>query len=92
MSDLTSEYKKDQCHLGIRVLYVDVDLATRVTELASDLFAHRCLLGYLMRHADRVVTRTMLLERVWDFHFDPETNIVETHVRPVAGQALQRWA
>lgn len=38
------------------------------------------LLEYLMRHAGRVVTRTMLLENVWDFHFDPKTNIVETHV------------
>ena len=38
------------------------------------------LLEYLMRHADRVVTRTMLLEAVWDFHFDPKTNIVETHI------------
>jgi two-component system OmpR family response regulator len=38
------------------------------------------LLEYLMRHADRVVTRTMLLENVWDFHFDPKTNIVETHM------------
>ncbi|HTN13093.1 MAG TPA: response regulator transcription factor [Acetobacteraceae bacterium] len=38
------------------------------------------LLEYLMRHADRVVTRTMLLEGVWDFHFDPKTNIVETHI------------
>jgi two-component system OmpR family response regulator len=38
------------------------------------------LLEYLMRHADRVVTRTMLLEIVWDFHFDPKTNIVETHM------------
>ena len=38
------------------------------------------LLEYLMRHADRVVTRTMLLEGVWDFHFDPKTNIVETHM------------
>lgn len=38
------------------------------------------LLEYLMRHAGRVVTRTMLLESVWDFHFDPRTNIVETHI------------
>lgn len=38
------------------------------------------LLEYLMRHAGQVVTRTMLLENVWDFHFDPKTNIVETHV------------
>ena len=38
------------------------------------------LLEFLVRHADRVVTRTMLLEGVWDFHFDPKTNIVETHI------------
>jgi two-component system, OmpR family, response regulator len=38
------------------------------------------LLECLMRNADRVVTRTMLLEMVWDFHFDPKTNIVETHM------------
>ncbi len=38
------------------------------------------LLEFLMRHAGQVVTRTMLLEGVWDFHFDPKTNIVETHI------------
>ena len=38
------------------------------------------LLEYLMRRADQIVTRTMLLEGVWDFHFDPKTNIVETHI------------
>ncbi len=38
------------------------------------------LLEYLMRNAGRVVTRTMLLENVWDFHFDPQTNVVETHI------------
>ena len=38
------------------------------------------LLEYLMRHAGQVVTRTMLLERVWDFHFDPQTTVVETHM------------
>lgn len=38
------------------------------------------LLEYLLRNKDRVVTRTMLLEAVWDFHFDPRTNIVETHM------------
>ncbi len=38
------------------------------------------LLEYLMRNAGRVVTRTMLLEHVWDFHFDPQTNVVETHI------------
>ncbi|MFY0615251.1 MAG: response regulator transcription factor [Hyphomicrobiaceae bacterium] len=38
------------------------------------------LLEYLMRNSGRVVTKTMLLENVWAFHFDPKTNIVETHV------------
>jgi len=38
------------------------------------------LLEYLMRHADRVVTRTMLLEGVWDYHFDPQTNVVDVHI------------
>ncbi len=38
------------------------------------------LLEELMLNAGRIVTRTMLLERVWDFHFDPGTNIVETHI------------
>ncbi|MBW8812840.1 MAG: response regulator transcription factor [Caulobacterales bacterium] len=44
------------------------------------------LLEYLMRHAGRVVTRTMLLEGVWDFHFDPKTNIVETHMSRLRGK------
>ncbi len=38
------------------------------------------LLEFLMRHADQIVTRTMLLEGVWEFHFDPKTNVVETHI------------
>jgi two-component system OmpR family response regulator len=38
------------------------------------------LLEELMREGGKVVTRTMLLERVWNYHFDPQTNIVETHV------------
>lgn len=38
------------------------------------------LLEYLMRHADQVVTRSMLFEGVWDFHFDPNTNVIEVHV------------
>ena len=38
------------------------------------------LLEYLMRHADQVVTRTMLLENVWDYHFDPQTNVVDVLV------------
>jgi len=38
------------------------------------------LLEYLMRHVGQVVTRTMLLENVWDYHFDPQTNIIDVHI------------
>ncbi len=38
------------------------------------------LLEYLMRHAGQVVTRTMLLENVWEYHFDPQTNVIDVHV------------
>ena len=44
------------------------------------------LLEFLLRHSGRVVTRTMLLEGVWDFHFDPKTNIVETHISRLRGK------
>lgn len=47
------------------------------------------LLEFLMRNADRVVTRTMLLEAVWDFHFDPKTNIVETHMSRLRAKLSQ---
>ncbi len=38
------------------------------------------LLEFLMKHAGQVVTRTMLLEKVWDYHFDPQTNVIDVHV------------
>jgi two-component system OmpR family response regulator len=38
------------------------------------------LLEYLMRNKDQVVTRTMLLENVWDYHFDPQTNVIDVHI------------
>jgi len=44
------------------------------------------LLEYLLRNAGRVVTRTMLLEKVWDFHFDPKTSVVETHMSRLRGK------
>lgn len=63
---------------------LELDLLTRTVTRAGkrlDLLAQEFkVLEYLMRHADEVVTRTMLLEKVWDFHFDPKTNIVETHI------------
>lgn len=67
----------------------------RVGDLALDRLSHRVtrsgreialqprefrLLEYLMRHAGQVVTRTMLLEHVWDYHFDPQTNVIDVHV------------
>lgn len=44
------------------------------------------LLEYLMRHADQVITRTMLLEHVWDYHFDPQTNVIDVHVSRLRGK------
>jgi two-component system OmpR family response regulator len=49
----------------------------RAVELLPQEFR---LLEYLMRHADRTVTRKMLLENVWDIHFDPHTSVVESHI------------
>jgi two-component system OmpR family response regulator len=61
----------------MNLLKREVRRAGRKVDLQPREFA---LLEELMRNAGRIVTRTMLLERVWDFHFDPRTNIVETHV------------
>ncbi|MBL8658255.1 MAG: response regulator transcription factor [Rhodospirillales bacterium] len=44
------------------------------------------LLEYLMRHAGHVVTRTMLLEGVWDYHFDPQTNVIDVHISRLRGK------
>ena len=44
------------------------------------------LLEYLMHHAGQVVTRTMLLENVWDYHFDPQTNVIDVHVSRLRGK------
>jgi two-component system OmpR family response regulator len=44
------------------------------------------LLEYLMLHAGEVVTRTMLLENVWSFHFDPRTNVIESHMSRLRGK------
>jgi two-component system OmpR family response regulator len=68
----------------LRVADLEMDLIRRTVTRAGrriDLQAREFqLLEYLMRHAGRVVTRTMLLENVWEFHFDPQTTVVETHV------------
>ena len=44
------------------------------------------LLEYLMRNASRVVTRTMLLENVWGYHFDPQTNVIDVHISRLRGK------
>ncbi|MDB5908554.1 MAG: DNA-binding response regulator [Massilia sp.] len=71
------------------------DTALAVDDLCMDLLSHKVtragkaitlqprefkLLEYLMRHAHQVVTRTMLLESVWDYDFDPQTNVVDVHI------------
>ena len=68
----------------LRVADLELDLSRRTVrrdgqkiELQPREFT---LLEVLMRNEGRVVTRTMLLERVWDFHFDPKTSVVETHI------------
>ena len=73
----------------------DVDTVYRVGDLVLDRLSHTVvrggteivlqprefrLLEYMMRHAGQVVTRTMLLENVWDYHFDPQTNVIDVHV------------
>ncbi len=68
----------------LRVADLEMDLLSRsvtrgghTIELKPREFA---LLEYLMRHAGQVVTRTMLLESVWDYHFDPQTNVIDVHI------------
>ncbi|MBA2590556.1 MAG: response regulator transcription factor [Alphaproteobacteria bacterium] len=68
----------------LRLETLEIDLIRRTASRdgkAIDLQPQEFrLLEYLLRNAGRVVTRTMLLENVWDLHFDPRTNIVETHM------------
>jgi two-component system, OmpR family, response regulator len=68
----------------LRVADLELDLLTRAVKRGGkpiDVLPREFrLLEYLMRNAGHVVTRTMLLERVWDYHFDPQTNVVDVHV------------
>ena len=50
------------------------------------------LLEYLMKHAGQVVTRTMLLENVWDYHFDPQTNVIDVHVSRLRSKIDKNFA
>ncbi len=69
---------------SLRVADLELDRMTREVRRDGKLIALKPreyeLLDYLMRHAGQVVTRTMLLEDVWDFHFEPHTSVVESHI------------
>ncbi len=74
----------------LKVADLEVDLLARRVQRAGEPIALQPrefrLLEYLMRHAGQVVTRKMLLENVWNFHFDPRTNIVECHISRLRGK------
>ena len=69
---------------ALRVADLELDLLTRTVKRGGkplELLPREFrLLEYLMRNAGHVVTRTMLLEHVWDYHFDPQTNVIDVHV------------
>ena len=67
---VTGDLEMDLLARGVRRAGQKIDLQPREFRL----------LEYLMRHAGQVVTRTMLLEGVWDYHFDPQTNVIDVHV------------
>lgn len=69
---------------------LEVDLLSRKVkrqdkniDLQSREFA---LLEYMLRHKGQIVTRTMLLEHVWDYHFDPQTNVIDVHISRLRGK------
>jgi two-component system, OmpR family, response regulator len=69
---------------SLRIADLELDLLTRTVRRGGksiELLPREFhLLEYLMRNAGHVVTRTMLLEHVWDYHFDPQTNVIDVHV------------
>jgi two-component system OmpR family response regulator len=87
--------------LNRRASFKEADTVYRIGDLELDRLSHTVrrggreiplqprefkLLEYLMRHAGQVVTRTMLLENVWDYHFDPQTNVIDVHVSRLRGK------
>jgi two-component system OmpR family response regulator len=76
--------RKAATETTLRVDDLEIDLTGRAVRRAGRRIELQPreyrLLEYLMRHAGQVVTRTMLLEHVWDFHFDPQTSVVEVHI------------
>jgi len=74
----------------LRVADLEMDLLSRTVRRAGQALELQPrefrLLEYLMRHAGQVVTRTMLLESVWDYHFDPQTNVIDVHISRLRGK------
>ena len=77
----------------LKVADLELDARARKVSRAGrkiDLTAREFqLLEFLMRHAGQVVTRTMILEGVWDYHFDPKTNVIDVHISRLR-QAIDR--
>ena len=77
----------------LKVADLEIDLLARTVHRAGKTILLQPrefkLLEYLMRNAGRVVTRTMLLENVWDYHFDPQTNVIDVHF-PASGRRSTR--
>ncbi len=76
-SAVTAQTKLSVADLEMDLLSRTVKRAGKSIELQPREFM---LLEYLMRHAGQVVTRTMRLESVWDYHFDPQTNVIDVHI------------
>lgn len=72
----------DETTLTVQDLTLDLmaRVATRGTRKIDLQQREFQILEYLMRTAGRIVTRTMLLENVWDYHFDPQTNVIDVHI------------
>lgn len=87
---LVRRAKPEQAATQLKVGDLEMDrLKRKVTRDGRDILLQPRefrLLEYLMRHAGQVVTRTMLLENVWDFHFDPQTNVVDVHISRLRGK------
>ena len=74
----------------LRVADLEMDLLARTVRRAGQPIELQPrefrILEYLMRHAGQAVTRTMLLEHVWDYHFDPQTNVIDVHISRLRGK------
>ena len=79
----TPKTELELCDLKIDLLSRQVTRTGKTIELQP--LEYR-LLEYLMQHAGQVVTRTMLLENVWDYHFDPQTNVIDVHISRLRGK------